>query len=60
MSDVIFVECPLCHKKISHLNVKGDDGHLGWGFCPICKGELTKEQTKKLNEEYALEQKVRP
>jgi hypothetical protein len=54
---MILVECPFCHKKISHLNIVGRDGKPGWGFCPICQGELTKEQTKALNEEYGRQSK---
>jgi uncharacterized protein YbaR (Trm112 family) len=45
------VECPLCHNKISHLNVERD-GRYAWGFCPKCKGELTEKQVKKLNKDY--------
>jgi len=48
---MITVECPLCHKRITHLDVTRDDGKLG-SFCPHCRGELTSRQTEELNKEY--------
>jgi hypothetical protein len=44
------VTCPLCQKQISHLNIKYEN-KLG-AFCPICNGELSKEQVDELTEQY--------